>query len=63
MLFDDQIDKRKEKETAALREVFPETAHDMGFRVDRGFAMGSDNRVLHLLLDYLKVKDYQRKGY
>ena len=57
MLFDDQIDKRKEKETAALREVFAETARDMGFRVDRGFAMGSDNRVLHLLLDYLKVKD------
>ena len=59
MLFDDQIDKRKEKETAALREVFAETARDMGFRVDRGVAMGSDNRVLHLLLDYLKVKDYQ----
>ena len=36
MLFDDQINKRRERETASLREVFGNTAKDMGFKVDRG---------------------------
>ena len=58
MLFDDQINKRRERETASLREVFGNTAKDMGFKVDRGSVKNSGNRVLHMLLEYLKVKDY-----
>ncbi len=58
MIFDDQISKRRDRETQALREVFGETARDMGFRVDRGNVAGSGNRVLHRLLRYLKVSDY-----
>ena len=58
MIFDDQINKRKVRETQALREVFGETAKDMGFKIDFGNSMGSGNRVLHRLLKYLKVKDY-----
>ena len=58
MIFDDQISKRKVRETQALREVFGETAKDMGFKIDFGNSMGSGNRVLHRLLKYLKVKDY-----
>ena len=58
MLFDDQIDKRQQRETAALREVFGDTAADMGFKIDRGSMQGSGNRVLHRLLEYLKVTDY-----
>ena len=58
MIFDDQISKRRERETQALREVFGETARDMGFKIDHGNAIGSGNRVLHRLLKYLKVSDY-----
>ncbi|MDD5896107.1 MAG: ATP-binding cassette domain-containing protein [Prevotellaceae bacterium] len=58
MLFDDQINKRRERETASLREVFGNTAKDMGFKVDRGSVKNSGNHVLHMLLEYLKVKDY-----
>ena len=58
MLFDDQISKRRERETASLREVFGNTANDMGFTVDRGSARSSGNHVLNMLLEYLKVKDY-----
>ena len=58
MLFDDQINKRRERETALLREVFGDTAKDMGFKVDRGSTQNSGNHVLNMLLEYLKVTDY-----
>ena len=58
MIFDDQISKRLDREKQTLREVFGDTARDMGFKLDFGNSMGSDNRVLHRLLEYLKVSDY-----
>lgn len=58
MLFDDQINKRRERETALLREVFGDTAKDMGFKVDRGSTQNSGNHVLNMLLEYLRVTDY-----
>ena len=58
MIFDDQISKRRDRETQALREVFGDTAKDMGFTIDPGNTIGSGNRVLHLLLRHLKVTDY-----
>ena len=58
MLFDDQINKREERETAALREVFGDAAADMGFKVDKGSTRGSGDRVLHRLLEHLGVSDY-----
>lgn len=58
MLFDEQINKRQERETAALREVFGDAAADMGFKVDRGSTRGSGDRVLHRLLEHLGVSDY-----
>ena len=57
MLFDEQINKRQERETAALREVFGDAAADMGFKVDRGPTRGSGDRVLHRLLEHLGVSD------
>ena len=58
MLFDDQINKRRERETASLREVFGDTAKDMGFNVDQGSIKNSGNHVLCMLLEYLRVTDY-----
>ena len=58
MIFDDQISKRRKRETQALQEVFGEAARDMGFKIDPGNSVGSGNRVLHRLLKYLKVSDY-----
>lgn len=58
MLFDDQISKRRERETNLLREVFGYAAKDMGFKVDRGSTQNSGNHVLNMLLEYMRVTDY-----